>query len=299
MKSSKVFNNISDKLKASIPRLKPGEVVVFKMLNGVPNPDPDPAEQSKDPILYGKVQIQTNMRVYDPYVQNEKKEEVGGYVDIGCVEDWNGEQPRTFRFFVPGQGLYSRFQGKFSLTGGNARDEELYEILWLSPERKGSPCADGAVHPLFEIVDLKSDTKATITRYDRLKKALDLVKDINQSKAIEVMSALNQPTYQDSEVLMAKVKELAIANPDEFIKTYESAETPVRSIVKEAMDRSILTHDIATGEVKLGGVKVMELKTVDEGTFIPEFAKWINTAENGKDVLNNIKSRVDKKQPVK
>jgi len=299
MKSSKVFNNISDKLKAKIPRLKPGETVVFRMLNGVPNPEPDERERSKDPVLYGKRQIQTNMRIYDPYqLDNEKKNEVGGYVDIGCVDQWNGEQPLTFRFFVPGQGLYSRFQGKFSLSAGVAKDEELYEILWLSPERKGSPCADGSVEPLFEIVDMKSDTKASITKYDILKKALDLVKEITPQKAREVMAALNQPSYQDTEVLMAKIKDLASSKPDEFIKTYESDETPVRLIIKEAMDSGILTHDISTGEVKLGGVKLMELKVEDTGLFVNEFSKWINTAQNGQDVLKNIKSR-DKKEAVK
>lgn len=299
MKSSKVFNNISDKLKASIPKLKPNETVVFRMLNGVPNPDPDEKERSKDPILYGKVQIQTNMRIYDKHQLNDEKEEVGGYVDIGCVEDWKGEQPVTFRFFVPGQGMYSRFQGKFSLTGGVAKDEELYEILWLSPQRKGSPCADGSVEPLFEIIDLKADTKTSLTKYDRLKKALDLVKEITPQKAKEVMAALNQPTYQDTEVLMGKIKDLASGNPDEFIKTYESDETPVRSIIKEALDMRILDHDLITGEVKLGGVKVVEMKTENPDAFIPEFAKWLNTASNGKDVLKNIKSRVDKKESVK
>jgi hypothetical protein len=295
MKSSKIFNNVSDKLKAEIPRLKPGETVVFRMLNGVPNPEPDANERSKDPILYGKVQVQTNFRIYDPYVKDSSGKEVGGYVDCGCVDDWDGDKPRTFRFFVPGQGLYSRFQGKFSFTGGVARDEELFEILWLSPQRKGSPCADGAVEPLFEMVDLKSDTKASLTKFDILRKALDIIKDIKPEKAREVMAALNQPSYQDDEVLMAKIKDLASSKPDDFIKTFESKETPIYSVVKEAIANGTLTHDISTGEVKLGGVRLMELKTDDSGTFVTEFAKWIGTSENGQDVLNNIKSRVGKK----
>jgi hypothetical protein len=295
MKSSKVFNNISDKLKAQIPKLKPGQQVVFKMLNGVPNPEPDEKERSKDPVLYGKVQLQTNMRIYDPYQLDSEKKEVGGFVDVGCVDQWNGEQPVTFRFFVPGQGMYSRFQGKFSLAGGVAKDEELYEILWLSPERKGSPCADNSITPLFEIVDLKADSTAAVTKYERLKKALDIVATMKADKAAEIMAALNQPSFQDEAVLMAKVKELASNNPDSFITTFESKETPIRATVKAALADGVLSHDLMTGEVKMGGTLVSTMKSESTDAFVAEFATWINTAQNGQDVLNNIKSRLEKK----
>jgi hypothetical protein len=287
MKSSKVFNNISEELKKQIPKLKSGETVVFRMLNGTPNPDPDEAERSKNPILYGKLQLNTNFRIFDSY-----KDE---YVDVGCVDQWKGEEPLNFRFFVPGQGQYSRFQGKFSLTGGNARDEELYEILWLSPQRLGSPCSDTSTPPIFEILDIKSGSKALVTKFDKLKKALDLVADMKPEKAREIMAALNQPTYQDDEVLMAKIKELASTNPDTFIQTSDSKETPIKSIIKTAIDTGVITHDIMTGEIKMGNMVLSTLKITGVEDFVPEFSKWINTAANGQDVLNNIKSRLDKK----
>lgn len=297
MKSSKVFNNISDKLKAKIPKLKPGEQVVFRMLNGTPNPDPDPTEKEKNPVLYGKLQIRTNMRIYDPYQKDSDGNEIGGYVDIGCVDQWQGENPLTFRFFVPGQGQYSRFQGKFSLQGGNAKDEELYEILWLSPERKGSPCEDSSIEPMFEIIDLKADSKASVTRFDTLKKAINIATQLeeDEKQAAAIMAALNQPSYQDKSVLMAKLKELARDKPDDFIATYESNETPVIGVLREALDRGIINHDISTGEVKMGSVAIQTFKVADTAMFIPEFAKWITTAANGNDVLNNIKSRLEKK----
>ena len=81
MKSSKVFNNISEDLKNKIPKLKPGEVVTFQMLNGTPNPDPDPREQQKEPVIYGKRQLLTSFRIYD--------KGKGEYVDVGAVETWN------------------------------------------------------------------------------------------------------------------------------------------------------------------------------------------------------------------
>lgn len=301
MKSTKVFNNISDKLKASIPKLKPEEVVTFKMLNGVPNPDPDPIEKEKNPILYGKVQVNTNARIFDKFVKDETGNEIGNYVDIGCVERWNGEVPERFRLFVPGMGHYSRFQGKFSLIGGNAKDEELYEYLWLTPERKGSPCADSGIDPIFEIVDLKANVKTSVTRHDTLRKAIAysdlLAADLPKARA--VMAALNQPTYQDKDVLLASVMELARNKPDDFIKTFDSAETPTIGLVKEAMDAGIISHDIATGEVTIGGVKILDLKIERVEDFPRQMALWAATASNGIDVLNNIKSRLKKVEVVK
>ena len=285
MKSSKTFNNISEGLKKQIPKLKPGQSVVFKMLNGVPNIEPDEKERSKDPILYPKVQLMTQFRIFD----TEKDD----FVDVGCVDSWAGDNPTSFRCYVAGGGngqaqTPSRFQGKFELKGGNVQDEELYEILWLSPQRKGSPCPDSNVEVIFEIMDLKSETTTSLNRFDVLKRAMKMADDITEAKAREVMAGLNQPVYQDKEVLMAKVKDLARDKPDVFIKTYEDALTPVITSIKEALLNGALVYDIATGKATMGGVVITTIKANSADNFVAAFAGWLNTAENGKEVLKNI-----------
>ncbi len=300
MKSSKTFNNLSDKFKSKIPKLKPGESVVFQMLNGVPNPEPDEKQRAREgEVLYPKVQLMTQFRVYDEWQQDATGKEVGGFVDVGCVDAWLGDNPTRYRSFVAGVATggaitASRFQGKFELKGGNVQDEELYEIFYISPQREGSPCFDSSVELMFKIKDINSENKSSLNRYDTLKKALDIVKEIKSQKAKEVMAALGQPTYQDESVLMAKIKDLASSKPDDFIKTFESAETPIRSLLKDAMDSGVLTHDIATGAVKLGDVKILDLKVDDIALFLPQLTSWINTAANGQEVLTNIKSRMGK-----
>lgn len=297
MKSSKTFNNISDRLKAEIPKLKPGEVVLFQMLNGVPNPEPDERERSKQPVLYGKVQVLTNFRIYDPYQKDSDGKEVGGYVDVGCVDQWFGEEPVKFRLFVPGANEYSRFMGKFQLQAGNVRDEELFQVLWLSPQREGSPCDDPSVEKLFKIVDHKADSKVTINKVDRLRKALEITANIKEEDARRVMSALNQPSYQDKEVLNAKVKEFAMNNVDLFIKTFESKDSYIKSDLREAMANGVLKYEHKTGAVKVGGAMIATLKVDDPAAFVDAFTKWIESAENGGDVLQNIKNQM--KEPEK
>lgn len=301
MKSSKVFNNISDKLKTTLAdaRLKPGQSVIVQMLNGVPNPEPEEKERSKQPILFPKIQLMTQFRIWDDGQKNDAGDQVGGYVDVGCVDAWDGEKPRTIRSFVTGSNpsqakaaMPSLFQGKFELRGGNVREEELYEILFLSPQREGSPCPDRNVEVLFRFVDQKAEISRTMNVFEILKKAMSLAEMSTPAKAREVMAALNQPTYQDPEVLMAKLRELSKDKPEDFIKAYESKQSPVIAIVKEAVSAGILKHDMATGVVSLGSVELAKIKAESALLFAGEFAKFLETAINGKDILDNIKSQL-------
>ena len=303
MKSSKVFNNISEELKKKIPKLKPGEIVTFQMLNGTPNPDPDPKEQQKEPVIYGKRQLRTSFRVYDEFKNPVKNQDgtisySGEYVDVGAVERWDGERPDSFIMFVPGMGEHSRFSGKFSLTGGRVKDEELYEILWLSPEREGTPCPDAAIPPLFRILNLKEDSKRSTTMFDTLSEAIGYAKELKKdpARARAVMAALNQPTYQDDDVLFSKIGDLARTKPETFIATYKSPETETMGVLRKAIDSGILDHDIVSGKVNLGGVQITILKLNAMEELLPALTRWVNSATNGKDVLANIKKQLDKKQ---
>lgn len=288
MKSTKTFNNIPDELKKQIPRLQPGQVVTFQMLNGTPNPEPDERERAKNPILYGKVQIKTNHRIYYN----------GEYFDIGCVDSWKGDEPDRFRLFVPGMGEYTHFQGKFSLTGGNAKDEELYEILWLSPEREGTPCPDNRIPKVFKILDLKAESKSAVNKIDKLRKALDVAKNMTVEQAVAVMAALNQPTYTDTDVLLSKVAQLAKDKTDVFLAAVEDKDTPLKGEIKSAIDAGVLDYDFPTGAVKLGDLKLTVLRLDSSESFVSEFAKFVNTAENGKDVMANVRKQLAAKQSV-
>jgi len=304
MKSSKTFNNISSKLRSEIPKLKPRETVIFQMLHGMPNPEPDEKERSKSPVLYGKRQVLTNFRIYDPY-QNEYKDETGetqyqgGYVDVGVVEAWNGDNPLRFKTFVPGQGEYAQFQGKFQVTGGNIKDEELFEILWLSNEREGNPHRDVSVEPLFKIVSARAENKATVTKVDRLIKAITTAKEMSLEDAAAVMASLNQPTYQDPEVLRPKILQFAKDNVDEFLAACENPDNTTNLIIRKAIEAGVVTHDIVTGDVKAGNVTLTSIKVSTLNEFVPRFTEWTKSAANGKDVLANLKRQVEAKEAVK
>ncbi len=299
MKSTKNFNNISAELKKQITPLKQGEKVIFQMLNGVPNPEPDEKERSRTPVLYGKVQIPTNFKVYDKYLKDESGNVTGGIVEVGCVETWDGDKPLRFRRLVPGEAGGSQFAGKFELNGNSVSDVELYEVLFIHPERKGSDCSDESLEPVFEIVNAKADTLKVANKIDILRKALDILKTISKQDQLEVMAALNQPTYQDDDILKLKVSELAKDNPDDFIKAYESKDRSTVAMLKTAYDQNIITYEVATGNVLLGKTTVATIAG-NELTQVPSLlAEYLKNAKNGEQVLENIKAQVAAKEPAK
>jgi hypothetical protein len=298
MKKTKKYNNISDELMKQVPRLKPNESAVFRMLNGVPNPEPDEKERSKSPVLYPKVQVLTSFRVFDKFQKNEDGTVGGGYVDVVCADSWFGEEPTKIRTFVPGNEKgrsMSQFQGKFELKGGVVRDEELYQVLWLSPQRKGTPCPDPSVEQIFELVDAASDNTQKLTKFDRLQKVIDITKSMSPADARRVMRALNQPEIQDENTLLITTKDYATRNVEVFIKTYENKDTYLRSELKECIDGGIIDHDLASGDIRLMGATIGNLKVSTPDAFLDAFTQWVNTAENGKDVLTNIRSQMSKK----
>lgn len=298
MKSTKQFNNISDGLKKQIPKLKPNEVVVFQMLNGVPNPEPDDKERNRQGlILYPKTQVMTQFRIYDKDKKSEGSDQEGEYVDIVLADGWIGEIPSKARCFVPGNenGLAgSRFQGKFQCVGGVVKDEELFEVLYLSPQRKGTPCPDPSVEQIFEIVDLKASTKDSLGKFDKLKRVLDIVSKIEEADARSIMRALGQPEYQDKDVLMAKTKELATTKVDDFLITYDNKGRSLKSDITEAILTGVIFHDLSTGDITLGKTKVANIKVSNPDALPEAFMQWIVTSTNGQDVWNNIKAQMKK-----
>jgi hypothetical protein len=292
MKSTKLFNNVSEELKKQIPKLKPKEVVAFQMLNGTPNPEPDDRERRKQgEILYPKVQLMTQFRIFDTHK--------GEYVDIVLADGWTGDTPSRTRCFVPGNenGLGgSRFQGKFQCMGGIVNEEELYEVLYISPQRKGTPCPDPSVEQIFEIIDLKAGNETKITKFDRLTKVIEITKKLTPKEARKIMRSLNQPDYQDDSTLLAMTKDFATRNVDTFLSTYENKDSYLKSDVMEAIAAKVIEHDLPTGDIKLSGTVIANIKVSNPDAFPESFVKWLNTSENGKDVLANIKAHMAKKQ---
>lgn len=287
MKVVKNFNDISEKLKEEIPPLLPGQTATFQMLGGRPNPDEE--ERKKIPMLYGKQQLLTQFRVFDKYKKDSSGKEKGGYVDIVLAEDWVDDKPTKSRMFVAGHGE-GFFGGKFDLVGGKIDDEELYEVLMLSPEREGSPCPDASVKPKFKILDFKKEAEKKTKDLTTFKKAVDLAISISDEDAEKVLRSINR-SYTNVDEMRAAVGDLARTNPELFLKIYDDPNKNTKAILKEAIEAGVIATD-AKGKVTMGDEILTTIKTKDGVELLEQLASWVNSAQNGKDVFASIKKQL-------
>lgn len=212
------FNKISTELrKECIPVLKKGEVRKFRMLTGVVNIDPDLTERAKQPVFYGAYQIRTWDRIFDPYLKNDRDEK-GGYVDIGVIEEFDikSNQPTKFRLFVAGQGT-----GVFTLYGGKIKDEELFEFLCICNENGSFKYRDESITALFEEIDEEAEVMKEAEFADAIVEASMVFNELTD-EAIKTIAKRIDSFSLNHQLMTAKIKQYATSNPKEFLSVVDT-----------------------------------------------------------------------------
>lgn len=279
------YNGISKELQAKIEPLKRGEVATFQMLNGMKNPDPDPGEQVKRPMLFPKHSIPMIDRITDLD---------GKTVDIVVTEGWLKDEPAKISLFIPGLGEASIFNGRFSFTGGKQKDELMYEYCMISNynEEPLTGNRDNSKQPLFKLLSAKAESNKTITRVDVLLEALQFAKDMKIDDSRLFASSLNWNEYTDDNELVAKIRDFAREKPDEFIKIYKDPNKAFKAEVKKALALGVITFDMQNGAVKMSDEVITTIAQKDRADLLGALGEWFNVAKNGKEVLNSIKKQV-------
>lgn len=294
------YNDLSAELLAKIPKLQHGQEFTFMMLTGMKNPNPDPEEQKNRPVLYPRQNIPTRDRI---------KDVDGSYKDIILADGWIKDEPTKNRLVMPGMDVnQGMFFGKFSVRGGNVADEELYQYLMLTNYNEDSVLEadrDTSVTPLFRVVDVKRTAKETSNKVTTLKNALEkavgITKEGNESQALAFAASLNWPTYPDKEELNAKILDMAREKPEEFLKITNDPMGKIKSLVKQAFDKGVLTVDLKSGEVKLNDNTIHVVPKEERKDVNTHMALWFNTAKNAPEVKASIElqlSNINKEEPV-
>jgi len=228
MKSVGNYNKISPELQKLIPKLEKGKTVVFKMLNGVKNNDPDNMQRQKNPMFYPKSNIYLKDRIWDKFANNGE----GEWVDIIVADGWEKGEPTRMHLYFPFE-HGTVFTGKFSFTGGNNLDEQIYEHIMLCNLNRDAVTKehrDTTVNPLFGMVSLANDMVATTNKRDNLIKALTLSKEMKAADARELGRSLNWNEYKDDNELLMKVEDFAREKPEEFLRTFNNPSKGIKSI---------------------------------------------------------------------
>lgn len=288
------FNTVSEELMKLIPQLEVGQAVTFEMLTGVKNNDPDEKERQRNPILYPKANIPTRDRIKDPFLAKQGKD---AWVEIVVADYWDKERPIE-RLFVPGlsDGVTNfQFGGKFSLVGGNQRDEELYEYLMITNYNQDSILGEGrdtSKTPLFKVVNTKAASQKALTGFAVLKEAISVVAKMKPADARKIGAALNWNEFTDDDAILAEAANFARSKPEEFLKVYNDPNIEIKASIRKALDTGVLNFDMASGKVNLGTQEITTIAKQDRGNVTEGLTQFVLTAKNGKDVLENIKAQL-------
>lgn len=288
------FNTVSEELMKLIPRLEVGQAVTFEMLTGVKNNDPDEKERQRNPVLYPKANIPTRDRIKDPFLAQQGKDP---WIELVVADYWDKERPIE-RLFVPGlsDGVTNfQFGGKFSLVGGNQRDEELYEYLMITNYNQDSILGEGRDNskiPLFKVVNTKAASQKTLTGFAVLKEAISIVATMTPEDARKIGAALNWNEFTENDAILAEAANFARSNPEEFLKVYNDPNIEIKATIRKALDTNVLAFDMASGKVNLGTQEITTIAKQDRGNVTGALTQFVVSAKNGKEVYENIKSQV-------
>lgn len=154
-----ILNDVSDELVNSVPRLEPGQTRTFQFLNGIKVHDAENPAVFK--VEYGKFRFNLKDKIYDPYLKKT--------VDIGVPNIIDGDRVIDYKKFAPGEGEAS-FSGRFSLSGDNADEIEIFEFFMLCNRVKNNEHRNKSEAPMLEllpIIETKQTSSFSATKISR------------------------------------------------------------------------------------------------------------------------------------
>jgi len=265
------YNNLSTKLREEIEaKLKGfGKSVRYKF--EISKPNPDPAKYNGDTVWPNRYTLDPAVwDVTDPYeVAGKSKSK-----KIGIVEavDENGKPNRfrKIRVMAPQKGV-------LILDLENQEDYYTAFALELHPKLIGGRFEDKNAYRVVTRIDENAEAETKRKERTARKKALDAAESMEDADIVNFADAMMWDSGEPANILRNKVEELAETDPEFFNDLIEKKEIQVRALVKQALDKRIITHDPV--ENKFMWASNMQLITALPvsltANHVQQFAEWL------------------------
>jgi hypothetical protein len=281
------INKISEKYQAELDKkiLSDGQVVQFKLLDGILNPDPDERRKEGKEIIWKMVdEIRGHDNIKDPYT--------GKIVEIGVVTeiDEKGKAICDQWTIMP-----KNTNGFITIVGGNIEQEKWYEYMLICNENESNPHRDKNKKAKFKLIDAEKESKEKSRQYDLLTEMLVFVRDLSKSEKMEVAGAYGWDRNSSEEIITTRLKELVLKDPAGFKKIVGNKnDLALRSLINEAIADNVITFSplenkynfTQTNEVIRSFDRKESVDTIDQ------LAEWLKTSAQGKVVIKNIKAQL-------
>ena len=265
------YNNLSAKLREEIEaKIKGfGKSVRYKF--EISKPNPDPAKYNGDTVWPNRYTLDPAVwDVTDPYeVAGKSKSK-----KIGIVEavDENGKpnRLRKIRVMAPQKGV-------LILDLENQEDYYTAFALELHPKLIGGKFEDKNAYRVVTRIDENAEAETKRKERTARKKALDAAESMEDADIVNFADAMMWDSGEPANILRNKVEELAETDPEFFNDLIEKKEIQVRALVKQALDKRIITHDPV--ENKFMWASNMQLITALPvsltANHVQQFAEWL------------------------
>ena len=265
------YNNLSAKLREEIEaKLKGfGKSVRYKF--EISKPNPDPAKYNGDTVWPNRYTLDPAVwDVTDPYeVAGKSKSK-----KIGIIEavDENGKPNRfrKIRVMAPQKGV-------LILDLENQEDYYTAFALELHPKLIGGRFEDKNAYRVVTRIDENAEAETKRKERTARKKALDAAESMEDADIVNFADAMMWDSGELANILRNKVEELAETDPEFFNDLIEKKEIQVRALVKQALDKRIITHDPV--ENKFMWASNMQLITALPvsltANHVQQFAEWL------------------------
>jgi hypothetical protein len=222
------FNDISPKLQKKLGR---NETVTYQILNIRPDEDNPGAF-----LMPYSVNVPSTDSVYDP----EKDE----WVDIAFINQIRADGKAVF-----GDISFEKSNaGTITLKGSVPNHQKIFQYLEISNYNQSNPNRATSRAALYRKIDAKSDAEQD--RKERLVylNALNRAAQLSDEEVRFVASSLGIKLKGTQVEIRNKVEAFAEEYSDEFLAIIEQQTNRTESLIREAVDLGIISHNARSGK---------------------------------------------------
>lgn len=271
------YNKISSKLEKKLNR---NETVTYRILNIRPD-DENPGGF----LMPYSVNVPSTDSVYDPGTDE--------WVDIAIIN-----QVRADGEAVLGDISFEKSNaGTLTLKGSNPAHQKIYQYLEVCNFNQSNPNRATSKMAIFKKIDSKSDAEQE--RRDRLTylDALNKAAALSDEDMRYVASSLGIKLRGTNVEIRNKVEEFAEEHPEDFLAVIEQQTNRTESLIHEAVDLGIITHNGRSGKFAWteSEEEIFEYKKRVGTKAFYEFAEYLQTkdAEQLQAIETAVKAKRD------
>tara|TARA_R100000700_G_C3170287_1_gene144912 strand:- start:1384 stop:2220 length:837 start_codon:yes stop_codon:yes gene_type:complete len=220
---AELYNNYSKELIKKIPR---GSTVMYKLSDIQPDPDNEGRF-----LIPAYRNVPSTDEIYDPVSDD--------YVQIAYITNVKADGEA-----VLGEINFTRMGGGcIVLNGNNPTHQKIYQYLELSNSNLSNKNRVTSKTGFFKKADEKADAISERKERKMILEAMQKASNLNTDDVKFVASSLGMKLNKSEDELRNDVEEFAEFNPEDFLNITLQQTNRTESLVREAVDLRIITHN--------------------------------------------------------